>query len=116
MFFNQFGWNDTYGGGFPSRYKYAEEKLLDLNDHGKIVSAIEQAIDLRNFIGTEFEIEQLVEADQAVCEKVPMGVDCWIFLGDRYQEHNVIFHVFKLWRTSNLASVLYQPATLVIAT
>ena len=61
MFFNQFGWNDTYGGGFPSRYKYAEEKLLDLNDHGKIVSAIEQAIDLRNFIGTEFEIEQLVE-------------------------------------------------------
>lgn len=63
MFFNQFGWNDiyTYGGGFPSRYKYAEEKLLDLNDSGKIVGAIEQAIDPRNFIGTEFEVEQLVE-------------------------------------------------------
>lgn len=61
MFFNQFDWNDTYGGRFPSPYKYTKEKLLGLNDHGKIVSAIEQAVDLRNFIRTDFEVEQLVE-------------------------------------------------------
>jgi very-short-patch-repair endonuclease len=61
MFFNQFGWDDTYGEGFPSRYRYVEEKLLDLNDRGMVVGAIEQAIDPRNFIGTEFVVEALVE-------------------------------------------------------
>lgn len=29
--FNEFGANDFYEQGFPSRWKYAEEKLLSLN-------------------------------------------------------------------------------------
>lgn len=61
MFFNQFGWKDAYSGGFPSRYKYAEEKLLTLNERGEIIGAIEQAVDPRNFIGTELEVETLIE-------------------------------------------------------
>ena len=44
-FFNQFGSEDTYGQGFPSRWMYAEEKLRVFN--GKpimkdIILAVEQ--------------------------------------------------------------------------
>lgn len=31
-FFNNFGSEDSYGAGFPSRWYYAEEKLREFND------------------------------------------------------------------------------------
>ena len=38
-FFNQFGWNDVYGQvSFPSRWKYAEEKLNALNNSDDITN------------------------------------------------------------------------------
>ena len=29
--FNQYGFHDTYGGGFPSRWYYTDEKLKKIN-------------------------------------------------------------------------------------
>lgn len=60
-FFNQFGLNDSYGGGFPSRWKYAEEKVRHFNSSNKLHLIIEEAVDPRNFLGTKFDIEDAVE-------------------------------------------------------
>ncbi|MBW2573438.1 MAG: hypothetical protein JRD87_09895 [Deltaproteobacteria bacterium] len=35
-FFNQFGSEEEYGSGFPSRWYYAEEKLREFNDSPKM--------------------------------------------------------------------------------
>lgn len=32
-FFNQYGFDDTYSNGFPSRWKYAESKIIELNNN-----------------------------------------------------------------------------------
>ena len=60
-FFNQFGLNDSYGGGFPSRWKYAEAKVRHFNNSSKLHLIIEEAVDPRNFLGTEFDIQDAVE-------------------------------------------------------
>jgi hypothetical protein len=61
-FFNPFGWSDVYGQiVFPSRWKYAEEKLNVLNNSDRIVDCIEQAIDPRNFLNTNENVEQIVQ-------------------------------------------------------
>src|SRR4051812_25838808 len=61
-FFNQFGWSDVYGQVlFSSRWKYAEEKLNTLNNSDHIVKCIEQAVDPRNFLGTNEDSEQIVQ-------------------------------------------------------
>jgi hypothetical protein len=59
-FFNEFGWNDAYGQGFPSRFKYAEEKLFGLNQQRNIHLAIEKAVDPRNFSSSIEELEAIV--------------------------------------------------------
>jgi len=60
-FFNQFGFDDSYGGNFPSRWKYAEGKVRHFNNSSKLQLIIEEAVDPRNFLGTEFDIEDAVE-------------------------------------------------------
>jgi hypothetical protein len=49
-YFNELGSNDVYGQGFPSRGKYAEDKLRELNGTSGIAKAIEYLLDPRNFI------------------------------------------------------------------
>jgi hypothetical protein len=60
-FFNQFGRNDKYAGGFPSRWDYAEECLRSLNNSPKMRDAILTAVDRRHFLGTEWDAEKAVE-------------------------------------------------------
>jgi len=61
--FNQFGSNDFYGPEFPSRWKYAEEKLLPLNQTSSLRKLINNIFDAREWIGKdlkpEFAAEQL---------------------------------------------------------
>jgi hypothetical protein len=49
--FNDFGSNDFYGPGFPSRWKYAEEKLLPLNATTSLRKLINSIFDARDWIG-----------------------------------------------------------------
>src|SRR5690606_17460800 len=50
-FFNAYGGNDVYprGGGFPSRWQYAESKLFELNGSPAMRSLICQILDPREY-------------------------------------------------------------------
>jgi len=60
-FFNQFGSKDTYGSGFPSRWSYAEEKLREFNDTPTMKDILVSALDPRDFLAKELDINVLVE-------------------------------------------------------
>jgi hypothetical protein len=62
-FFNEFGYSDSYskGGGFPSRWAYAEQKLEALNDTDHLSSVVEAAVDPAHYLGTDFSVTAAVE-------------------------------------------------------
>ncbi len=47
--FNEFGANDVYGPGFPSRWYYAEEKLRALNGSNSLMALIRDVLDPRDW-------------------------------------------------------------------
>jgi len=55
--FNEYGANDFYEAGFPSRWKYAEEKLLPLNETSYLRKLINQIFDAREWIGKDLKPE-----------------------------------------------------------
>jgi hypothetical protein len=59
-FFNQFGWDENYSQGFPSRWYFTDQKLIALNDMGRISEVIEKALDPRNFLGTQYNVDEIV--------------------------------------------------------
>lgn len=59
-FFNKYGYNETYGQGFPARWKYAEDKLRELNGSDKIGQIIEEIVDPRRFHGLSTTVESAV--------------------------------------------------------
>jgi len=61
FFFNQFGWSDSYGQGFPSRHSYTEEKILELNGDKIIKDVITAAVDPRHYIDGEHDVADVVE-------------------------------------------------------
>lgn len=60
-FFNQFGAEDIYGAGFPSRWKYAEDTLRKFNDKPIMKEIILAAFDPRHYIDTEHNVSVAVE-------------------------------------------------------
>lgn len=60
-FFNEFGSEDTYGSGFPSRWYYAKEKLREFNDTPTMKDIVITAFDPRHFLGKEHSINAAVE-------------------------------------------------------
>lgn len=59
-FFNQFGDDDTYGQGFPSRWAYAEDKIRQHNGTQTLPKVIEAALDPRRFLGSDFMLRDAV--------------------------------------------------------
>lgn len=59
-FFNKFGSDDIYGEGFPSRWMYAEMKIYEFNGSEKIKTIIEEAADPRYYLGTDFNVEDVI--------------------------------------------------------
>ena len=59
-FFNQFGADDTYGQGFPSRWKYAQSHLEKRNGDPELKEICESAVDPRHFWGSDFDCEEAV--------------------------------------------------------
>ena len=58
-FFNELGFNDSYswGGGFPTRSVFADERLDKMNGQARLVEAIEGAMNPAEFIDTDFTTE-----------------------------------------------------------
>lgn len=60
-FFNQFGAEDTYGSGFPSRWSYAEAKLRKFNDTPTMKDILVAALDPCHFLDGELNINVVVK-------------------------------------------------------
>jgi len=60
-FFNEYGGNVIYGQGFPSRWQFAEEQLQKLNGTDSIRDIIEDAVDPRHYMETEYDVSTVVE-------------------------------------------------------
>jgi hypothetical protein len=58
--FNEFGGNDVYGPGFPTRWVYAEERIKAILDTPDLARLVTHVFDAREFIGTQFEPEKAV--------------------------------------------------------
>lgn len=50
-FFNDLGFKDSYGQGFPSRWKYTDDKLNLINGTTELDKCIRKVFNLVNFIG-----------------------------------------------------------------
>ena len=59
--FNEYGTNDTYGRGFPSRWMYAEESLRTLNGTDGLSAVVCHVFDPREFMDSEHELEPALE-------------------------------------------------------
>ena len=61
--FNQFGSNDFYdkGGGFPSRWVYAEDKLRIINGKAALRHLVNAVFDAREWIGKDLKPEVAAE-------------------------------------------------------
>jgi hypothetical protein len=55
--FNEFGSNDFYAQGFPSRWKYTEEKLLPLNGTTSLRRLVNTIFDATEWIGKDLKPE-----------------------------------------------------------
>jgi hypothetical protein len=60
-FFNQHGGNSLYGHGFPSRWQFAENSISELNGTKHIKEIIEDAVDPRHYLNTNFKVSDTVE-------------------------------------------------------
>ena len=56
-FFNQLGFNDSYGQGFPSRWIYTDEKLNLINGTPELDKCIKNVLAPANFIGRFQELD-----------------------------------------------------------
>ena len=60
-FFNQFERTDEYGGGFPSRWYYAEECIRELNADGRGSDVVVAALDRRHFLRGKHDPDPVAE-------------------------------------------------------
>lgn len=59
-FFVNYGSEDLYGEGFPSRWRYTEDKVREYNETTKLKSIIEHSLDPRDFLDTDFNLEESI--------------------------------------------------------
>jgi len=60
-FFNDLGFNDTYGSGFPSRCYYTDQKLSKINGTPELDKCIKKLFDPRNFIDRIDDLDAFIE-------------------------------------------------------
>lgn len=58
QFFNRLGFQDSYGQGFPSRWKYTDDKLSKINGSPEIDRCIKILLSPANFIGKAAELDK----------------------------------------------------------
>lgn len=60
-FFNNLGFNDSYGEGFPSRWKFTDEKLSKINGTPELDKCIIQLFAPVNFIGNFARLDKMID-------------------------------------------------------
>jgi hypothetical protein len=60
-FFNDLGFNDAYGQGFPSRWFYTDEKLLKINGAPELDKCIKKVFAPVNFIGRFSQLDSFLK-------------------------------------------------------
>lgn len=60
-FFNSLGFNDSYGGGFPSRWVYAKQKIEEVNGSKKLEGLIKSLLNPINFIDNEEKLVSIID-------------------------------------------------------
>lgn len=59
-FFNDLGFNDKYGQGFPSRWMYTDERLKAINGTPELDKCIKAALAVFNYVGRVNELDALI--------------------------------------------------------
>lgn len=59
-FYNECGFDDIYGEGFPSRWKYSTEKITESNGTPRLKKILEEFVDPRRYAGNEALIDKIV--------------------------------------------------------
>ena len=59
-FFNELGFHDYYGQGFPSRWIYTDEKLQEINGTPELDKCIKNTFAVVNYIGRINELDTLI--------------------------------------------------------
>ena len=59
-FFNELGFNDTYGKGFPSRWVYTDDRLAEINGTPELEKCIKNVFAVVNYIGRMPELDALI--------------------------------------------------------
>ncbi|PFY25752.1 hypothetical protein COL47_00290 [Bacillus toyonensis] len=65
VFFNEFGFNDRYGKGFPTRWVYAEEKIKEIIKQGDFTRFLNYALDESKYFEyqeSEYEMQDEIVA------------------------------------------------------
>ena len=60
-FFVNFGADDQYGEGFPSRWKYTEDKVREFNDSLILKKIVEDLVDPRDLMESKIESEETIK-------------------------------------------------------
>ena len=60
-FFNELGFNDTYGSGFPSRWFYTDEKLEKINGTPEIDKCIKNLYNPISYIGDFEKLDEYIK-------------------------------------------------------
>ena len=59
--FNEYGANDYYGQGFPSRWQYAEDQLRRLNDSPQLAALIREVLDPSESLDGKFTQQDAID-------------------------------------------------------
>ncbi|MGA0556808.1 hypothetical protein ACO2Q8_09170 [Larkinella sp. VNQ87] len=60
-FFNQLGFKDVYGPGFPSRWKFTDEKLSQINGRPEIDQCLKNVFGVINYINNLPHLDSLIK-------------------------------------------------------
>lgn len=60
-FFNDLGFHDEYGQGFPSRWKYTDDRLRSINGKPELDKCIRKLFNPVNFIGRTSELDNHIK-------------------------------------------------------
>jgi hypothetical protein len=96
--FNEFGLNDVYESGFPSRWEYAEDSIRKLNGKFELIKIIERVVDPREFLGTNYDIDVVIKHfnEYLIYEKHKLEiVDGYVKVRDLHGPSIVVSHPFQ---------------------
>jgi hypothetical protein len=112
-FFNDFGTNHTYGDGFPSRWKFAEDCLRQFNATPGLKKIILSALDPRDFMGaTVYDKESQQNKPANVQDALTYLNEFLAYDGYEVVPHGKSYDVVDKTRGEILVDVKLEPSHL----